>query len=242
MRADTIAAKHASPDGVGLWPADHVERRPIESLIPYAANARIHDDDQINQLTASMNEWGWTIPVLVDENDEIIAGHGRIMAGKRLGFTEAPVMVARGWTDEQKRAYRIADNKLTLNGEWDASLLYSEITALGNDSFDISLLGFNDLEMSRLSDDYDRLALDGPVPTNEPGDGESIAGDEAEAEFAGATPMTAADGAQFVAFSCMIAVADRPLLLDVMKRVKASAGVEDTGAALMFIVRAWGDE
>jgi ParB-like nuclease domain len=241
MSSDTIEAKHAKEGAIKLWPADHVERRPIESLIEYAQNARTHSDEQINQLAASMDEWGWTIPVLIDENGEIIAGHGRLMAGKRLGYDEAPVIIATGWSDEQKRAYRIADNKLTLNGDWDASLLYTEITALGNDSFDISLLGFDEIEIARLSDDYDRLALDTPPPADGNDGADGANGSDDADGFRGATPIAMDGGAQFVAFSCMVALEDRPALLDAIKSAKEEAGVEDTGAALLFIVRAWSE-
>jgi hypothetical protein len=96
------------------WPADQVERWPIDRLIPYAKNSRTHSEAQIAQLAASMKEWGWTNPVLADEAGGLIAGEGRILAARQLGSAEVPVMVARGWTDAQKRAYVIADNQLAL--------------------------------------------------------------------------------------------------------------------------------
>lgn len=105
------------------WPADKVERRPIASLIPYARNARTHSDAQVAQLAASMKEWGWTNPVLVDDAGMIIAGHGRVMAARQLGLDEVPVMVAAGWSDAQKRAYVLADNQLAANAGWDNDLL-----------------------------------------------------------------------------------------------------------------------
>jgi ParB-like chromosome segregation protein Spo0J len=87
------------------WPADRVERWPVAKLVPNARNARTHSDGQIAQLAASIEEWGWTIPVLVDEAGLIIAGHGRILAAYRLGIEDVPVMVAAGWSDAKKRAY-----------------------------------------------------------------------------------------------------------------------------------------
>jgi DNA modification methylase len=128
------------------WPADKVERRPLDVLIPDARNARKHSAEQVAQIAASMREWGWTNPVLIDEGDRVIAGHGRILAAGRLGFTEAPVMVAEGWTEAQKRAYIIADNQLALAAEWDMNLLASEVQGLADWSFDLSLLGFSDLD------------------------------------------------------------------------------------------------
>ena len=128
------------------WPADRVERRPIEGLIPYARNSRTHSDAQVAQIAASMKEWGWTNPVLVDESGMIIAGHGRVLAARKLGFREVPVMVATGWTDAQKAAYVLADNQLALNAGWDADMLHNELTDLQGKWFDLDLLGFSDID------------------------------------------------------------------------------------------------
>jgi ParB-like chromosome segregation protein Spo0J len=109
-------------DCASRHPADKVERWSIERLIPYARNARTHSDAQVSQIAASVKEWGWTTPILVDPEGQIIAGHGRVMAARKLGMTDVPVMVADGWTDQQKRAYVLADNKLALNAGWDQDL------------------------------------------------------------------------------------------------------------------------
>jgi DNA modification methylase len=127
------------------WPADHVERRPISGLIPYANNARTHSDTQVAQIAASMREWGWTNPVLVDEQGTIIAGHGRIMAAQKLGYTEAPVMVAKGWSKAQMKAYVLADNQLAANAGWDTDLLKVELADLKGLDFDLDLIGFDNL-------------------------------------------------------------------------------------------------
>lgn len=127
------------------WPADRVERRPIEALIPYANNARTHSDEQVAQIAASMREWGWTNPILVDEQGTIIAGHGRVMAARKLGMADVPVMVAEGWSEAQKKAYVLADNQLALNAGWDADLLVTELRGLDEMGFDLDLLGFADL-------------------------------------------------------------------------------------------------
>jgi ParB-like chromosome segregation protein Spo0J len=132
------------------WPADRVERWPVAKLVPNARNARTHSDEQIAQLAASIEEWGWTIPGLVDEAGGIIAGHGRILAAHRLGLEDVPVMVAAGWTDAKKRAYMLADNKLTLNAEWDLERLAVEIAELRASDFDISLIGFSESEIDDL--------------------------------------------------------------------------------------------
>lgn len=108
-------------------PADKVERWDITKLVPYARNSRTHSDEQIGQIAASIKEWGWTTPVLVDEDGSIIAGHGRTLAAQRLKMTEVPVMVAKGWSDAKKRAYVIADNKLAMNAGWDDEMLALEM-------------------------------------------------------------------------------------------------------------------
>jgi DNA modification methylase len=127
------------------WPADHVERRSVESLIPYARNARTHSDAQVAQLAASIQEWGWTTPVLIDETGSIIAGHGRVMAARKLGIEDVPVMVAAGWSEAQRRAYVLADNQLATNAGWDVDLLKVELGDLGEMGFDLDLIGFDNL-------------------------------------------------------------------------------------------------
>jgi ParB-like chromosome segregation protein Spo0J len=124
------------------WPADKVERRSVESLIPYARNARTHSDAQIAQVAASIKEWGWTNPVLIDEAGGIIAGHGRVLAARKLKLQEVPCVVASGWSEAQKRAYVLADNQLAINAGWDNALLGGEVNDLHAEGFDISLLGF----------------------------------------------------------------------------------------------------
>lgn len=125
------------------WPADRVERRPLAALIPYARNARTHTPEQIEQLCNSIREWGWTIPVLIDPEGEIIAGHARVQAAAKLGFSEVPCMTAHGWSDAQKRAYVLADNQLALNAGWDEALLAEELAELQNLDFDLDALGFD---------------------------------------------------------------------------------------------------
>ena len=131
-------------------PADKIEQWPIDRLIPYARNSRTHSDAQVAQIAASIKEWGWTTPVLVDDGGQIIAGHGRIMAARKLGMVDVPVIVAEGWTDAQKKAYVIADNKLALNAGWDESLLALEFGELEGLGFDLELTGFSLDELKQL--------------------------------------------------------------------------------------------
>ena len=131
-------------------PADKVERWKIERLVPYARNARTHSDEQVAQIAASIREWGWTTPVLVDEDGGIIAGHGRTLAAQRLQMAEVPVMVARGWSDAKKRAYVLADNKLAMNAGWDEEILQIELLALKDEGFNIDLIGFDGNELAEI--------------------------------------------------------------------------------------------
>lgn len=132
------------------WPAEQVEMRPVAGLVPYARNARTHSPAQVDQIAASIREWGWTMPILVDETGMIIAGHGRVLAAQKLGIAEVPVMTARGWSEAQKRAYVIADNKLTLNAGWDEALLSAEMFDLRAADFDLGLTGFGPDDLERL--------------------------------------------------------------------------------------------
>ena len=132
------------------WPADAVERRPVADLVPYARNARTHSGEQVAQLAAAIREFGWTIPVLVDEQSNIIAGHGRVLAAQSLGLTDIPVMVARGWTEEQRRLYVIFDNKSALNAGWDEDILRLEMLDLREGGVDLGLSGFGTIELASL--------------------------------------------------------------------------------------------
>jgi DNA modification methylase len=150
------------------WPADQVERWPVDKLVPYARNSRTHSDTQVAQIAASIKEWGWTTPVLVSEDGTLIAGHGRVMAARKLGLQEVPVMIARGWTEAQRRAYVLADNQLALNAGWDMDLLSIEMQDLNADGFDLSLIGFDDKMLDALLADKPEDGLTDPDDVPEP--------------------------------------------------------------------------
>jgi DNA modification methylase len=122
----------------------------VEALIPYAKNSRTHDDAQVAQIAASIKEFGWTNPILVDGEHGIIAGHGRLMAARKLGMTEVPVIELKDLTETQKKAYIIADNRLALNAGWDNNMLTIELNELLEDKFSLELLGFNADELNAL--------------------------------------------------------------------------------------------
>ena len=127
-----------------------ITSRRVDDLIPYARNARTHSADQVAQLAASIREFGWTNPVLVDGENGIIAGHGRVLAARKLSLDEVPVIELAHMSETQKRAYIIADNKLAEQAGWDAELLALELGELQAEGFDIDLLGFDETELGDL--------------------------------------------------------------------------------------------
>lgn len=124
---------------------DHIDRQmeltieswPLDRLMPYARNARTHSDEQLTQIAASIASFGFNNPILVDERDEIIAGHGRALAAERLGLAEVPVIVLAHLTEAQKRAFRLADNRIALLAGWDEELLRLELGELRSEDFDL---------------------------------------------------------------------------------------------------------
>ena len=125
-----------------------LEWRNIGEIIPYARNSRTHSEEQVAQIAASIKEFGWTNPVLIDEENGIIAGHGRLAAARKLGHTEIPVIELTGLSEAQKRAYVIADNKLALNAGWDTEMLVNELRDLEGMDIDLALTGFSADELN----------------------------------------------------------------------------------------------
>ncbi|MCW5982712.1 MAG: ParB N-terminal domain-containing protein [Bryobacteraceae bacterium] len=130
--------------------AERIEHWPVERLAPYERNPRTHSDAQVAQIASSIVEFGFLNPILVDSDAGIVAGHGRLLAAKRLGLREVPVVILDHFTETQKRAYIIADNRLAEAAGWDESLLAEELAALARDGFDLSLVGFEDEELRAL--------------------------------------------------------------------------------------------
>lgn len=127
-----------------------IVQRKIEDLIPYVKNSRTHSEDQIAQIAASIKEFGWTNPVLIDGDNGIIAGHGRVMAARKLKFKQVPTIELKDLTETQKKAYIIADNRLALNAGWDNEMLTIELNDLLADGFALDILGFDPKELSAL--------------------------------------------------------------------------------------------
>jgi DNA modification methylase len=122
----------------------------VEKLIPYARNSRTHSDGQVAQIAASIKEFGWTNPILIDGDKGIIAGHGRLLAARKLGYKEVPVIELSHMTESQKKAYVIADNQLAMNAGWDTAMLTLELGELKDAGFDLDLIGFDPKELDKL--------------------------------------------------------------------------------------------
>ena len=143
------------------------EQTPIEQLQPYKNNARLHSDEQVDQIAKSIEEFGFLNPVLVDDQNTILAGHGRVMGAKKLGLDTVPTIQIRHLSESQKKAYIIADNQIALNAGWEMQLLETELKELNKDSFDVSLLGFDAKELDKLLyEEKEGLTDEDAVPEN----------------------------------------------------------------------------
>jgi len=145
-----------------VFAPSEIETWPIAKLHPYARNAKMHGDDQVAKIAASMAKFGWTVPCMVADDGELIAGHGRVLAATILGLKEVPVIRLGHLDEAERRAYRIADNKLTEMGDWDEAVLRDEVAGLLADDFDLSLLGITDEDLDALLQDPDDVG-DGSI-------------------------------------------------------------------------------
>jgi ParB-like chromosome segregation protein Spo0J len=214
----------AQNNGKG-WPSEKVVLRKLDTVRPNDVNPRTHTLAQIEQVAASIRQWGWTFPILIDDTGMIIAGHCRLEAAKLLDLAHVPAMIAKGWTAEQKRAYVIADNKLALNAGWDIKLLAGEIDDLTLADFDINLLGFSPDDLARMQTDLDRLML-GEISEGASGKG----GDPKQAH-----PLP--DGA--VEFSLVMATDARRAVQAAITVMKERRGYETSAEALVGICNEW---
>lgn len=136
-----------------------VKNIPIEQIKPYEKNAKKHPEEQVQQIANSLREFGWQQPIVLDKNNVVVIGHGRLLAAKQLGMTEAPVVYAEGLTAKQIKALRIADNKISENGGWDNELLKEDLLDLMED-IDMTDFGFGDFELSMLTEDFEPEPFD----------------------------------------------------------------------------------
>src|SRR6202166_105130 len=135
-----------------------IELWPISRLIPRVTNPRTHTTEQVRQVAASIKEFGWTNPILIGADNDVIAGHARLLAARQLGMTEVPVIVLGHLLEAQRRALVIADNQLALNAGWNEDLLRLELQDLQLEDFDLAVVGFSDEELRDLLEDPDAIA------------------------------------------------------------------------------------
>jgi DNA modification methylase len=139
---------------------------PIDAVIPYVGNARTHSDAQISQIAASIREFGWTNPILIDAKNTIIAGHGRLQAARMLGMTEVPAIRLGHLTKAQQKALNIADNRIAMSAGWDLDLLSLELSSLEDDGFNLDILGFDEGELDSMFVDADNMGPEEPADTS----------------------------------------------------------------------------
>lgn len=226
--------------------AQRIELWPVERLVPFERNARTHGAEQLEQLQASIRQFGFTAPILVDGESGILAGHGRLEAAKLLGMAEVPVVVLDHLTPEQRRLYVLADNKLAENAEWDDAKLAAELSELLAGDFDLSAVGFSDDDLARLSDGLELGQLEElsqgferAEPEQQPGLGLEGAGAADEG------PEDATEDSGEVeerhVFSVNLLWDDREVVLAAVRAAKERHGLEGTPEALVQICREWMD-
>lgn len=234
--------------GKGFSPqmAQRIELWPVERLVPFENNARTHSAEQLAQIQASIREFGFTAPILVDGESGILAGHGRLEAAKALGMIEVPVVVLDHLTPEQRRLYVLADNKLAENAGWDDAKLAAELRELMAADFDLSSMGFSDEDLRRLEDglelgQFEELSqgYERAEPEDQPGLGLMPGAGEDD----GPEDATAESGEveERHVFSCNLLWDDREVVLAAVRLAKEKHGLEGTPEALVQVCREWMD-
>jgi hypothetical protein len=151
------AAKKTKKTSATPTVAENIEHISTEKLLSYDKNARTHSAEQVEQLAKAITRWGFTNPVLIDESNTLIAGHGRVMAAKSLGMATVPAVRIFNLSDSERRALVLADNKLAMNSGWDWDILKDELAALSKEGFDMAITGFDEEEVSVLDHGGDQL-------------------------------------------------------------------------------------
>lgn len=212
-----------------------LQQRKVDDLIPYAKNARTHSDRQISQLVKNIKKFGFYNPVLIDENDNVIAGHGRIMAAKKMKMVEVPAMVMFGLSESERRALIIADNKLSLNSAWDMDLIREELSDLSKLDYDMNLTGFDNHEIEALlRDDLDILPIDiDSTFTASPQERPKVERQSKNRE----APAT---GRKTVEVD--LSLEDHAKLIELLDDLVAEKHFDSRGAALMLLVDFWEDK
>jgi hypothetical protein len=211
------------------WRAEEVVIRPLESLIPYERNANTHPEEQIEQIANSIRQWGWTVPVLIDEKGMVLAGHGRIFAAKKLNLEDVPCIVADQWSETQKKAYVIADNKLQEGSSWDYGVMASELKGLAAEDFDIDLTGVSNAEFQVFSgsESDEDFVFDFGSTTDSEHDGSA---DDFDAD----APRKKTDEG-YVEFAVVMREENKRRLNQRLNEIKVSHGIESNEDALMVM-------
>lgn len=202
-----------------------IEQIAIDQLIPYINNARVHNDDQVLQIAASIKEFGFNNPVLIDKDNGIIAGHGRVMAAKRLGLQQVPCIRLEHLTEAQRKAYILADNKIALNAKWDVDLLKIELDHLVELGTDISLTGFSALDLQKINDDRSQQDLQ-DIADSGTGSSDDPTTDPEH-------PMDS----EFVPISVMVEHEQRQIIFDALRIAKSKHSLDTSGQALWVICK-----
>lgn len=227
--------------------AQRIELWPVERLVPFENNARTHSAEQLEQIAASIRQFGFTAPILVDGEAGILAGHGRLDAAKALGMAQVPVVVLDHLSPEQRRAYVLADNKLAENAGWDDAKLAAELDELLRGDFDLSSLGFSADDLARLGDglelgEFEELSqgFERAEPEQQPAGLGLGAGGEDD----GPDDATAESGEveERHVFSVNLLWDDREVVLAAVRAMKERRGLEGTPEALVMICREWLDD
>lgn len=208
------------------WAAENIVKKATSGLVPYERNPKEHPEDQISQIAASITEWGWTVPIIIDQGDNVLAGHGRLYAAQKLGIDEVPCIVVKDWSDEQKRAYVIADNKIQENSNWNFNLLAEEINSLADAGYDLSSTGISEDDIELLSkigsDEEFNFDFNDPVS-------DAPSYDEGHSE-----PKKTMEG--YVEFAVVMQEENKIRLMTAIKKIKADNSIESNEDALIIIL------
>jgi ParB-like chromosome segregation protein Spo0J len=204
-----------------------IEYKSTDELIPYVNNSRTHSESQVTQIAASIKEFGFTNPILTDGTNGVIAGHGRLLAAKKLGMKSVPVIELHGLDEIKKKAYVIADNKIALNSSWDIELLSLEIDALKQFDYEIEKLGFSDDDLLRLSNDLDLLRM-------------KNMSDDIEEEEKESSDNKNSD--ELFPFSVMVDHDQREIIFKALRKAKQDYDLETSSQAVWIICKEYIDE
>lgn len=210
-----------------------IELVDITELIPYANNARVHTDEQIAQIAGSIREFGFNNPVLIDTEKGIIAGHGRVLAGRKLNLEKIPCIRLDHLTDTQKKAYILADNKIALNSSWNMTLLDLELGQLQEKEVDLSLLGFSEADLARLADDQDHKRLNAMVD-----DGGDLEDDVMPTPSSGDKE----NNQELFPLSVMLEHDQRNTVFKAFRKAKEEHDLENSGQAIWLICKEYLNE